>query len=151
MSSSLQGCCFLEIHLEDTWRWEDCICAEIKYVYRFILLCWKCIITTQLAVFNPPLFLQIHLNPILYYEALAWSVRTSQLHQVDCQQKPLTYINEKVFAVISHSGLTSVIVLFVSQMEVGGIQNTVIGMLDKQKELDAEVKGVKNRVIVSIV
>uniref|UniRef100_A0A8C6JZC7 Signal transducer and activator of transcription n=1 Tax=Melopsittacus undulatus TaxID=13146 RepID=A0A8C6JZC7_MELUD len=34
-----------------------------------------------------------------------------------------------------------------NQMEVGGIQNTVIGMLDKQKELDVEVKGVKNRVI----
>ncbi|XP_061232495.1 signal transducer and activator of transcription 1-alpha/beta isoform X3 [Neopsephotus bourkii] len=34
-----------------------------------------------------------------------------------------------------------------NQMEVGGIQNTVIGMLDKQKELDGEVKGVKNRVI----
>ncbi|KAM4668027.1 signal transducer and activator of transcription 1-alpha/beta isoform 11-T12 [Amazona ochrocephala] len=33
------------------------------------------------------------------------------------------------------------------QMEVGSIQNTVIGMLDKQKELDAEVKGVKNHVI----
>uniref|UniRef100_A0A8B9GKW6 Signal transducer and activator of transcription n=1 Tax=Amazona collaria TaxID=241587 RepID=A0A8B9GKW6_9PSIT len=37
-----------------------------------------------------------------------------------------------------------------NQMEVGSIQNTVIGMLDKQKELDAEVKGVKNHVIVSI-
>ncbi|KAM4668026.1 signal transducer and activator of transcription 1-alpha/beta isoform 10-T11 [Amazona ochrocephala] len=34
-----------------------------------------------------------------------------------------------------------------NQMEVGSIQNTVIGMLDKQKELDAEVKGVKNHVI----
>uniref|UniRef100_A0A8V5FXH3 Signal transducer and activator of transcription n=1 Tax=Melopsittacus undulatus TaxID=13146 RepID=A0A8V5FXH3_MELUD len=37
-----------------------------------------------------------------------------------------------------------------NQMEVGGIQNTVIGMLDKQKELDVEVKGVKNRVIQDI-
>ncbi|NXK22442.1 STAT1 protein, partial [Arenaria interpres] len=34
-----------------------------------------------------------------------------------------------------------------SQMEVGSIQNTVIGMLDKQKELDAKVKAVKNSVI----
>ncbi|NXN25876.1 STAT1 protein, partial [Nycticryphes semicollaris] len=34
-----------------------------------------------------------------------------------------------------------------SQMEVGSIQNTVIGMLDKQKELDVKVKGVKNSVI----
>ncbi|XP_057275810.1 signal transducer and activator of transcription 1-alpha/beta isoform X3 [Pezoporus wallicus] len=34
-----------------------------------------------------------------------------------------------------------------NQMEVGGIQNTVIGMLDKQKGLDVEVKGVKNSVI----
>ncbi|NXU48221.1 STAT1 protein, partial [Turnix velox] len=33
-----------------------------------------------------------------------------------------------------------------SQMEVGSIQNTVIGMLDKQKELDAKVKAVKNSV-----
>uniref|UniRef100_A0A8B9J3D7 Signal transducer and activator of transcription n=1 Tax=Amazona collaria TaxID=241587 RepID=A0A8B9J3D7_9PSIT len=37
-----------------------------------------------------------------------------------------------------------------NQMEVGSIQNTVIGMLDKQKELDAEVKGVKNHVIQDI-
>jgi len=36
-------------------------------------------------------------------------------------------------------------------MEVGSIQNTVIGMLDKQKELDAKVKAVKNSVVVSIV
>lgn len=36
-------------------------------------------------------------------------------------------------------------------MEVGSVQNTVIGMLDKQKELDAKVKAVKNSVIVSIV
>ncbi|NXF46197.1 STAT1 protein, partial [Oceanites oceanicus] len=34
-----------------------------------------------------------------------------------------------------------------NQMEVGSIQNTVIGMLDKQKELDAKVKAVKNSVI----
>ncbi|XP_010188726.1 PREDICTED: signal transducer and activator of transcription 1-alpha/beta-like, partial [Mesitornis unicolor] len=34
-----------------------------------------------------------------------------------------------------------------NQMEVGGIQNTVIGMLDKQKELDAKVKAVKNSVV----
>lgn len=60
-----------------------------------------------------PCFLQIHLNPILYYKALVWSLRTSQLHQVGCQQKPVTYINEKVFAIIGHSGLTSV-VLFAS-------------------------------------
>ncbi|NXV35495.1 STAT1 protein, partial [Rissa tridactyla] len=32
-------------------------------------------------------------------------------------------------------------------MEVGSIQNTVIGMLDKQKELDAKVKAVKNSVV----
>ncbi|NWX12809.1 STAT1 protein, partial [Aegotheles bennettii] len=32
------------------------------------------------------------------------------------------------------------------QMEVGSIQNTMIGMLDKQKELDAKVKAVKNSV-----
>uniref|UniRef100_A0A8V5FWK9 Signal transducer and activator of transcription n=1 Tax=Melopsittacus undulatus TaxID=13146 RepID=A0A8V5FWK9_MELUD len=37
-----------------------------------------------------------------------------------------------------------------NQVTVGGIQNTVIGMLDKQKELDVEVKGVKNRVIQDI-
>ncbi|NWI89073.1 STAT1 protein, partial [Pitta sordida] len=30
-----------------------------------------------------------------------------------------------------------------NEMEVGGIQNTVVGMLDKQKELDAKVKAVK--------
>lgn len=35
-------------------------------------------------------------------------------------------------------------------MEVGSIQNTVIGMLDKQKELDLKVKAVKNSVVVSI-
>ncbi|XP_053925401.1 signal transducer and activator of transcription 1-alpha/beta isoform X3 [Cuculus canorus] len=34
-----------------------------------------------------------------------------------------------------------------NQMEVGSIQNTVIGMLDKQKELDVKVKAVKNSVI----
>ncbi|NXC74963.1 STAT1 protein, partial [Anhinga anhinga] len=34
-----------------------------------------------------------------------------------------------------------------NQMEVGSLQNTVIGMLDKQKELDAKVKAVKNSVI----
>ncbi|NWW48239.1 STAT1 protein, partial [Pedionomus torquatus] len=34
-----------------------------------------------------------------------------------------------------------------SQMEVGSIHNTVGGMLDKQKELDAKVKAVKNSVI----
>ncbi|KFQ45480.1 Signal transducer and activator of transcription 1, partial [Nestor notabilis] len=34
-----------------------------------------------------------------------------------------------------------------NQMEVGNIQNTVTGMLDKQKELDAKVKAVKNSVI----
>ncbi|NXI96617.1 STAT1 protein, partial [Psophia crepitans] len=34
-----------------------------------------------------------------------------------------------------------------SQMEVGSVQNTVIGMLDKQKELDAKVKAVKNSVV----
>ncbi|XP_065607196.1 signal transducer and activator of transcription 1-alpha/beta isoform X2 [Cyrtonyx montezumae] len=33
-----------------------------------------------------------------------------------------------------------------NQMEVGGVQNTVTGMLDKQKELDAKVKAVKNSV-----
>ncbi|KAJ7402421.1 signal transducer and activator of transcription 1-like protein [Pitangus sulphuratus] len=32
-------------------------------------------------------------------------------------------------------------------MEVGGIQNTVIGMLDKQKELDTQVKAVKTSVL----
>uniref|UniRef100_A0A8B9EBM8 Signal transducer and activator of transcription n=1 Tax=Anser cygnoides TaxID=8845 RepID=A0A8B9EBM8_ANSCY len=37
-----------------------------------------------------------------------------------------------------------------NQMEVGSVQNTVIGMLDKQKELDAKVKAVKNSVIVNI-
>lgn len=36
-------------------------------------------------------------------------------------------------------------------MEVGSVQNTVIGMLDKQKELDTKVKAIKNSVIVSIV
>jgi len=36
-------------------------------------------------------------------------------------------------------------------MEVGGVQNTMTGMLDKQKELDAKVKAVKNSVTVSIV
>lgn len=51
---------------------------------------------------------------------------------------------------MGHSGLTSVVVLLAfPQMEVGSIQNTVIGMLDKQKELDAKVKAVKNSVIVS--
>ncbi|NWS41366.1 STAT1 protein, partial [Probosciger aterrimus] len=34
-----------------------------------------------------------------------------------------------------------------NQMEVGSIQNTVIGMLDKQKELDAKVRNVKHDVI----
>ncbi|XP_069716851.1 signal transducer and activator of transcription 1-alpha/beta isoform X2 [Phaenicophaeus curvirostris] len=34
-----------------------------------------------------------------------------------------------------------------NQMEVGSVQNTVIGMLDKQKELDVKVKAVKNSVI----
>ncbi|NWI32183.1 STAT1 protein, partial [Sula dactylatra] len=34
-----------------------------------------------------------------------------------------------------------------NQMEVGSLQNTMIGMLDKQKELDAKVKAVKNSVI----
>uniref|UniRef100_A0A803YEL7 Signal transducer and activator of transcription n=1 Tax=Meleagris gallopavo TaxID=9103 RepID=A0A803YEL7_MELGA len=33
-----------------------------------------------------------------------------------------------------------------NQMEVGGVQNTMTGMLDKQKELDAKVKAVKNSV-----
>ncbi|NXC38518.1 STAT1 protein, partial [Penelope pileata] len=33
-----------------------------------------------------------------------------------------------------------------NQMEVGSLQNTMIGMLDKQKELDAKVKAVKNSV-----
>lgn len=36
-------------------------------------------------------------------------------------------------------------------MEVGGVQNTMTGILDKQKELDAKVKAVKNSVTVSIV
>lgn len=39
---------------------------------------------------------------------------------------------------------------FPPQMEVGSMQNTVIGMLDKQKELDLKVKAVKNSVVVSI-
>ncbi|NWX86411.1 STAT1 protein, partial [Nothoprocta ornata] len=34
-----------------------------------------------------------------------------------------------------------------NQMEVGSVQNTVVGMLDKQKELDAKVKAIKNSVI----
>ncbi|XP_009993543.1 PREDICTED: signal transducer and activator of transcription 1-alpha/beta [Chaetura pelagica] len=34
-----------------------------------------------------------------------------------------------------------------SQMEVGSIQNTVVGMLDRQKELDEKVKAVKNSVV----
>ncbi|NXM39138.1 STAT1 protein, partial [Gymnorhina tibicen] len=34
-----------------------------------------------------------------------------------------------------------------NEMEVGSVQNTVIGMLDKQKELDAKVKAVKSSVI----
>ncbi|KAJ7398544.1 hypothetical protein BTVI_124330 [Pitangus sulphuratus] len=34
-----------------------------------------------------------------------------------------------------------------NEMEVGGIQNTVIGMLDKQKELDTQVKAVKTSVL----
>ncbi|NXG16433.1 STAT1 protein, partial [Grallaria varia] len=34
-----------------------------------------------------------------------------------------------------------------NEMEVGGVQNTVVGMLDKQKELDAKVKAVKASVI----
>ncbi|NXW40867.1 STAT1 protein, partial [Nyctiprogne leucopyga] len=34
-----------------------------------------------------------------------------------------------------------------NQMEVGSIHNTVIGMLDKHKELDAKVKAVKNSVV----
>ncbi|NXI40471.1 STAT1 protein, partial [Galbula dea] len=34
-----------------------------------------------------------------------------------------------------------------NQMEMGSVQNTVIGMLDKQRELDAKVKDVKNSVI----
>ncbi|NXX79490.1 STAT1 protein, partial [Urocolius indicus] len=34
-----------------------------------------------------------------------------------------------------------------NQMEVGSIQNTVIGMLDKQKKLDVKVKAVKNSVM----
>ncbi|XP_015723123.1 signal transducer and activator of transcription 1-alpha/beta isoform X2 [Coturnix japonica] len=33
-----------------------------------------------------------------------------------------------------------------NQMEVGGVQNTMTGILDKQKELDAKVKAVKNSV-----
>ncbi|XP_025903408.1 signal transducer and activator of transcription 1-alpha/beta [Nothoprocta perdicaria] len=33
-----------------------------------------------------------------------------------------------------------------NQMEVGSVQNTVVGMLDKQKELDAKVKAIKNSV-----
>ncbi|KAM9380613.1 signal transducer and activator of transcription 1-alpha/beta [Phaethornis superciliosus] len=33
-----------------------------------------------------------------------------------------------------------------SQMDVGNVQNTVIGMLDRQKELDAKVEAVKNSV-----
>ncbi|NXB64511.1 STAT1 protein, partial [Struthidea cinerea] len=33
-----------------------------------------------------------------------------------------------------------------NEMEVGSVQNTVIGMLDKQKELDAKVKGIKSSV-----
>ncbi|XP_030310474.1 signal transducer and activator of transcription 1-alpha/beta isoform X1 [Calypte anna] len=33
-----------------------------------------------------------------------------------------------------------------SQMDVGNVQNTMIGMLDRQKELDAKVMGVKNSV-----
>ncbi|NWX34057.1 STAT1 protein, partial [Notiomystis cincta] len=33
-----------------------------------------------------------------------------------------------------------------NEMEVGSVQNTVIGMLDKQKELDAKVKDVKSNV-----
>ncbi|NXE76570.1 STAT1 protein, partial [Cochlearius cochlearius] len=37
--------------------------------------------------------------------------------------------------------------IFAENMEVGSIQNTVIGMLDKQKELDVKVKAVKNSVI----
>ncbi|NXK91267.1 STAT1 protein, partial [Formicarius rufipectus] len=38
----------------------------------------------------------------------------------------------------------------VTVLKLGGIQNTVIGMLDKQKELDAKVKAVKTSVTVSI-
>ncbi|NXH32888.1 STAT1 protein, partial [Myiagra hebetior] len=33
-----------------------------------------------------------------------------------------------------------------NEMEVGNVQNTVIGMLDKQKELDAKVKAIKSSV-----
>lgn len=73
------------------------------------------------------------------------------LHQAVRQQKPLTYINEK--SICCHGSLWFDFCCCSAcfpQMEVGSIQNTMIGMLDKQKELDAKVKAVKNSVVVSI-
>lgn len=68
------------------------------------------------------------------------------LPQVACQQKPLIYINEK-----RYGSLCFDLFCFFPQMEVGSVQNTVIGMLDKQKELDANVKAIKSSVTVSII
>lgn len=68
------------------------------------------------------------------------------LPQVVCQQNPLIYINEKRYGSFCFD-----LFCFFLQMEVGSVQNTVIGMLDKQKELDANVKAIKSSVTVSII
>ena len=112
----------------------------------------KCSTTTQ-TFFILLSVLQIHLNLILCYKTFVWFIRSSHRSSGCCwQQKALTHINES--SICCRRSLQFDICCCSScfpQMEVGSIQNTVIGMLDKQKELDAKVKAVKNSVVVSIV